>query len=141
MKRRIALALVTVLACGMVLTGCGNKEEGGQAQTGESVEETETPAENDSNEEETEAEAPAENDTDNAEGPVIGLSMHCSSSFFDGVISGVEKYVEENGGRIINVDGRYVLTAYGAAELMEVFKNNALAALDGAQVMTETPIA
>ena len=42
---------------------------------------------------------------------------------------------------IINVDGRYVLTAYGAAELMEVFKNNALAALDGAQVMTETPIA
>lgn len=104
MKRRIALALVTILACGMVLTGCGNKEEESQTQAGESAKETETQAETDGNEEE--AETPAENDADNAEGPVIGLSMHCSSSFFDGVISGVEKYVEENGGRIINVDGR-----------------------------------
>ncbi len=41
---------------------------------------------------------------------------------------------------IINVDGRYVLTAFGAAELMEIFKNNALAALEGAQVIIEAPI-
>ena len=42
---------------------------------------------------------------------------------------------------IINVDGNYILTAYGADELIEVFKNNALSALDGSQVITETPIA
>lgn len=41
---------------------------------------------------------------------------------------------------IINVDGRYVITAYGLGEIMETFKNNALAALEGAQVITETPI-
>lgn len=41
---------------------------------------------------------------------------------------------------IIDVDGRYVITAYGAAELMEVFKNNTLSALDSAQVIMETPI-
>lgn len=41
---------------------------------------------------------------------------------------------------MIDVDGRYVITAYGLAELMEVFKNNALSALDGAQVIMETPI-
>ncbi len=42
---------------------------------------------------------------------------------------------------IINVDGRYVIVAYGEAEIMEIFKNNALKALDGAQVMTEAPVA
>ncbi|MDE5908167.1 MAG: hypothetical protein K2H52_05425 [Lachnospiraceae bacterium] len=41
---------------------------------------------------------------------------------------------------IIDVDGRYVITAYGAAELMEVFKNNALSVLGNAQVMIEDPI-
>lgn len=41
---------------------------------------------------------------------------------------------------IINVDGKYVITAYGAAELIETFKNNALSALDGAQVITEASI-
>ena len=42
---------------------------------------------------------------------------------------------------IINVDGRYVITAFGAAELMEDFKTNVLSALDGAQVITEAPVA
>ena len=40
---------------------------------------------------------------------------------------------------IINVDGRYVITAFGEAQIMETFKNNALGALDGAQVVTEAP--
>ncbi len=42
---------------------------------------------------------------------------------------------------IINVDGRYVITAYGEAGIMEIFKKNALSALDGAQVIIEAPIA
>lgn len=42
---------------------------------------------------------------------------------------------------IINVDGRYVITAFGEAGIIENFKTNALSALDGAQVITETPIA
>ena len=42
---------------------------------------------------------------------------------------------------IINVDGRYVITAYGEAGIMEIFKKNALSALDGAQVTIEAPIA
>lgn len=41
---------------------------------------------------------------------------------------------------IINVDGRYVITAFGGAGIIEDFKTNALSALDGAQVITETPI-
>ena len=41
---------------------------------------------------------------------------------------------------IINVDGRYVITAYGEKGIMETFKNKALEALDGAQVITEAPI-
>ena len=41
---------------------------------------------------------------------------------------------------IINVDGRYVITAYGEAGIMEIFKNNVLTALEGAQVLTESPI-
>lgn len=42
---------------------------------------------------------------------------------------------------IINVDGQYVITAFGEAEIMELFKTNALSALSGAQVITEAPIA
>lgn len=42
---------------------------------------------------------------------------------------------------IINVDGKHVIAAYGAAELMEVFKTNALSALAGAQTLVEAPIA
>lgn len=41
---------------------------------------------------------------------------------------------------VINVDDRYVITAFGAAELMEIFKTNTLSALSGAQVVTEAPI-
>lgn len=41
---------------------------------------------------------------------------------------------------IIDVDGSYILTAYGADELIEIFKNNALLALSGSQVITEEPI-
>ena len=41
---------------------------------------------------------------------------------------------------IIDVDGRYVITAYGAAELMEVFKEHALSVLSDAKIITETPI-
>lgn len=41
---------------------------------------------------------------------------------------------------IINVDGKYVITAYGEAEIMQTFKTNALSALSGAQVISETPI-
>lgn len=41
---------------------------------------------------------------------------------------------------IIDVDGTYVITAFGEAEIMETFKNNALSALSGAQVILETPI-
>ena len=42
---------------------------------------------------------------------------------------------------IINVDGTYVVTAFGGKEIMETFKNNALSALAGAEVMAEEPIA
>lgn len=41
---------------------------------------------------------------------------------------------------IIDVDGRYVITAYGEAGLMEVFKNNALSVFDKGQVIVEAPI-
>ncbi len=41
---------------------------------------------------------------------------------------------------IIDVDSNYVITAYGEAEIIETFKNHALSALDGSQVMTETPL-
>lgn len=41
---------------------------------------------------------------------------------------------------IINVDGRYVITAYGEAGIMDTFKANALSALSGAEVITEEPI-
>lgn len=41
---------------------------------------------------------------------------------------------------VINVDGRYVITAYGEAEIIEVFKENALSVFRDAQVITETPI-
>ncbi|MDE7017016.1 MAG: hypothetical protein K2P65_05485 [Lachnospiraceae bacterium] len=42
---------------------------------------------------------------------------------------------------IINVDGAYVITAFGEAGIMETFKANALSALSGAEVILETPIA
>lgn len=41
---------------------------------------------------------------------------------------------------IMDVDGQYVITAYGEAGIMEIFKNHALSALDGSQVIVETPI-
>lgn len=41
---------------------------------------------------------------------------------------------------ILDVDGEYVLTAYGEAEMMKTFQTNALSALNGAKVMTEVPI-
>lgn len=41
---------------------------------------------------------------------------------------------------IIDVDGRYVITAYGEGEIMKVFKNHALSVLDKGQVISETPI-
>ncbi len=41
---------------------------------------------------------------------------------------------------IVDVDGCYIITAYGEAGIMETFKNNALSALSGAQVMVEAPL-
>lgn len=41
---------------------------------------------------------------------------------------------------ILDAGGRYVLIAFGEAGIMEIFKNNALSALDGAQTITEAPI-
>lgn len=41
---------------------------------------------------------------------------------------------------IIDAGGAYVITAYGNAEIIEIFKNNALSALDGAKVVVEEPI-
>lgn len=41
---------------------------------------------------------------------------------------------------IIEVKGNYIITAYGEAEVMETFKDNALSALDGAQVIMEEPV-
>lgn len=41
---------------------------------------------------------------------------------------------------VLNVDGRYVITAYGEAEIIEVFKENALSVFRDAQVITEAPI-
>ncbi len=41
---------------------------------------------------------------------------------------------------IIDVDGRYVITAYGEAGMIEVFKNNALSVFDKGQVIVEAPI-
>lgn len=42
---------------------------------------------------------------------------------------------------IINVDGTYVITAFGEAGIMETFEEKALSALDGAEVLTKEPIA
>lgn len=41
---------------------------------------------------------------------------------------------------ILNVDGGYVITAYGEAGIMQTFKDNALSALNGAKVIAEAPI-
>lgn len=42
---------------------------------------------------------------------------------------------------VIRVDGSYVITAFGEAEIMETFQKNALSALDGAEVLLEEPLA
>lgn len=42
---------------------------------------------------------------------------------------------------MIDAGGGYVVTAFGEAEIMELFKTNALSALTGAEVIVETPIA
>lgn len=42
---------------------------------------------------------------------------------------------------ILNAGGNYVVVAYGEAGIMEIFKNNALSALEGAEVIVEAPIA
>lgn len=42
---------------------------------------------------------------------------------------------------ILQAGENYVVTAYGNGELIETFKNHALSALDGSQVIVETPIA
>ena len=41
---------------------------------------------------------------------------------------------------VIDVDGQYVLTAYGADEMIETFNTNALSALDGAKVVLDAPV-
>lgn len=41
---------------------------------------------------------------------------------------------------IIEVKGNYIITAYGEAGIMETFKDNALSALDGSQVIMEEPV-
>ena len=41
---------------------------------------------------------------------------------------------------IIDAGGGYVVTAFGQAEIMELFKTNALSALSGAKVVTEAPV-
>lgn len=41
---------------------------------------------------------------------------------------------------VIDVDGMYVITAFGEAGIMETFQANALSALDGAKLITEEPI-
>ncbi len=42
---------------------------------------------------------------------------------------------------ILQADDRYVITAYGEAGIIEIFKNNVLSSLNGAKVVTEAPIA
>lgn len=42
---------------------------------------------------------------------------------------------------VINAGGNYMITAYGEAEIMKIFKANAESALEGAQVVIEAPIA
>ena len=41
---------------------------------------------------------------------------------------------------VINVVGQYVIAAYGADDLVETFKDNALSALDGAEAIIDTPV-
>lgn len=70
-----------------------------------------------------------------------GMDMN---DFADGVKSGIlgKQWIcgQPDTLVIIDVDGKYIITAYGEKELMETFKNNALSSLEGAQVITETPI-
>ena len=42
---------------------------------------------------------------------------------------------------LINVDGRYIITAFGEAGIIENFKTTALSAFSGAQVIKEAPVA
>jgi len=42
---------------------------------------------------------------------------------------------------VIDAGGNYIITAYGDGEIIEIFKNNALSALSGSQLITEAPIA
>lgn len=42
---------------------------------------------------------------------------------------------------ILQVDSKYIITAYGEVETIEIYKNNALSALTGAKVLLETSIA
>ena len=42
---------------------------------------------------------------------------------------------------MIDVDGTYVITAYGEAGIMDTFKNKALSALDGSEILLEESIA
>lgn len=42
---------------------------------------------------------------------------------------------------ILQVDSNYIITAYGAADIIELYKNNALSALKGATVLIEASIA
>lgn len=41
---------------------------------------------------------------------------------------------------MIQVDGNYVVTAYGNGEIIETFKNNALSVLSGSEVIMEVPV-
>ena len=43
-------------------------------------------------------------------------------------------------GQPVEVKGNYVITAYGNAEIIETFKNNALSALEDSQTVVEAPI-
>ena len=41
---------------------------------------------------------------------------------------------------IVNVDGTYVITAYGEAGIMETLKNNAISVFEEAEILVETPV-
>ncbi len=41
---------------------------------------------------------------------------------------------------VLKAGESYAVTAYGNAEIMEAFKNNALSALDGSEILVEAPI-
>lgn len=41
---------------------------------------------------------------------------------------------------VVDVDGQYVVTAYGADEIIKTFEKNALSALEGSEVILNTPV-